>query len=163
PEPEAAPELGFEPTSLQSGEGVPAGTLDPALVTDSSEMASAFPTKFGVENAEVVPVGNASDYPELYGEPALPAVEAAEAGAASEVEAYPTAVELPAPEPAAEASDAEFDARVNAALKTAWSAEETHLEEHEHGIMLHEEMQQQFAKTISAIEPEPTQKIEPLP
>ena len=29
--------------------------------------------------------------------------------------------------------------------------------------MLHEEMQQQFAKTISAIEPEPTQKIEPLP
>ena len=168
-EPEAAPALGFEPTSLQSGEEVEAHATDPALVTDGSGMASAFPTKFGVENAEVVPVGNASDYPELYGAPAS-AAGPIESSAGTELEEYPAAIEAPAPEtgtPVAEhtdeSSDAEFEARVNAALKTAWAAEEMRLEEHEHGVVLHEEMQQQFAKTISAIEPEPTQKVEPLP
>ncbi|HEV2114198.1 MAG TPA: hypothetical protein VGR50_08605, partial [Terriglobales bacterium] len=136
PEPAPALEAGFEPTSPPSTIDVPAGAMDPALITDNAEMATAFPTKFGVENADIVPVGNASDFPELYGEPQ----------AAEKSEEYPTAVEIPAP-----------------AAETSWVAEEAHLEDHEHGVMLHEEMQQQFAKTISAIQAEPTQKIEAAP
>src|SRR5947209_3063364 len=96
-EPEVAPALGFEPTSPQSSEEVEAHAVDPALVTDTSEMASAFPTKFGLENADVVPVGNASDYPGLYDAPAG-AAEPIETSAGIESEQYPTAVEAPAPE-----------------------------------------------------------------
>src|SRR5205823_7701454 len=42
------------------------GGLDPALVTDPSEMASAFPTNFGIAGATIDPVGVAADVPGLY-------------------------------------------------------------------------------------------------
>jgi len=62
---EAAParrESGFEPTIADKVE-VPA-SVDPGLLPDSAALES-FPTKFGVENAEEIPVGIASDLPEL--------------------------------------------------------------------------------------------------
>jgi CheY-like chemotaxis protein len=65
---------------------------DPALVTDASEMASAFPTSFGIEGAEEVPVGVASDVPGLYDDE-----RAAEASA----EAQPTAAQDASPLPEA--------------------------------------------------------------
>jgi len=132
-------EASFEPTSPPQTHDLPAGASDPALITDNAEMATAFPTKFGVENADVVPVGNASDYPELYGE------------SSATPEEYPTAVEVPAPA---------LETAAAAPAEPSWVAEETHLEAHEQGVMLHEEMQQQFSKTISAIQSEPTERIE---
>ena len=147
--------------------------MDPALVTDVAEMSTAFPTKFGVEGAEPVHVGVASEYPSLYGDP--PAAEAeTESGSAQAEEAsnYSTA-ELPAVEEAAAVNEAasaiqeeipvappaeadetisaeEFERRVAASASPTWSAEEAPLEEHETAVLLREEMQQQFAQHIEA-------------
>ncbi len=53
------PASGLEPTIAPKHEVEV--TPDPALVTDASEMVSAFPTRFGVDNPEIIPVGVASD------------------------------------------------------------------------------------------------------
>jgi hypothetical protein len=89
---EHAPAPGFEPTVSQEAVHVATGR-DPALVTDVEEMAK-FTTKFGVEGAEPITVGLASDIPELY------------------ADSQPAAAE-PAPAPSA---DADFEARVAAAM-----------------------------------------------
>src|SRR3954468_6493818 len=64
----------FDPTVSQDRIDVSHGT-DPALVTDPSEMASAFVTKFGVDNPEPIVVGVAADanIAGLYTESAPPA------------------------------------------------------------------------------------------
>lgn len=83
-------------TSAPKAEGVEVHGKDPALITDATEMASAFPTKFGVEGAEVVPVGIAADMPELYTDSQTPA----EAPAETPVEAEAAVTtEISAPEP----------------------------------------------------------------
>lgn len=51
----------FEPTVSQEKIDVSAHGKDPALVTDAAEMASAFVTKFGVDNPEPIVVGVASE------------------------------------------------------------------------------------------------------
>jgi CheY-like chemotaxis protein len=86
----AAPAHEIEFTSAPKAGEVAAGGMDPALVTDASEMASAFPTKFGVEGAEVVPVGVAADMPDmpgLYTDSQAPAEAPAEAAPETLVEA----------------------------------------------------------------------------
>ncbi len=74
----AAPEL--EPTARPGEDaGASAFAQDSALVTDASEMASAFPTRFGVEGADEVSVGVAADVPGLYADEQPPAWIAEEA------------------------------------------------------------------------------------
>jgi hypothetical protein len=70
-----ATEPALETTSQPAAE-VWSGGADPALVTDIAAM-NAFPTKFGVENPEEVPVGIAADVPELQATEVMPAIEAA--------------------------------------------------------------------------------------
>jgi hypothetical protein len=85
-----APAHEIEFTSAPKAGEVAAGGMDPALVTDASEMASAFPTKFGVEGAEIVPVGVAADMPDmpgLYTDSQAPAEAPAEAAPEALVEA----------------------------------------------------------------------------
>jgi len=53
------PASGLEPTIVP--EHQVEVTPDPALVTAATEMVSAFPTRFGVESPEAIPVGAASD------------------------------------------------------------------------------------------------------
>ena len=89
PPPEPAHEVEF--TSAPKVGEVHVGGMDPALVTDATEMATAFPTRFGVEGADVVPVGVAADHPELYDDSRAPAEVPAETP--MEAEAAPT-VEL---------------------------------------------------------------------
>jgi len=98
PSPGPAHEVEF--TSAPKAGEVEAGGKDPALITDASEMANAFPTKFGVEGAEVVPVGVAADVPGLYADEQAPAEPPAEAPpeAPAEPEAAAT-TEISAPEP----------------------------------------------------------------
>src|SRR5258708_1337359 len=76
--------------------------VDPALVTDRTELASSFATRFGVKNLEPV-----SDAAEL--EPAAMEVE-------HTVEAPETNFESPAQPEATNAVDNDFDARVAAAM-----------------------------------------------
>ena len=162
---------GLEVTSQPSGGDVPAGAgRDSMLVTDVSEMSKEFPTRFGVKDAEPVPVGNAGDYPELYGSPA----GAAEPASIEDTQEIDTPAELrEEPAPADEGHD--IEAQVAAAMGSSWSqpeaqapaaheaqepsfaasgwsAEETHLEEHERGVSLHEEMQQQLSGSQPAEE-----------
>ncbi|MBZ5647890.1 MAG: response regulator [Acidobacteriia bacterium] len=96
---EHAPAPGFEPTVSQEAVSVSSGR-DPSLVTDSDEL-SKFATKFGVEGAEPIPVGLASEMPGLYADSQAPAAEAPveEAEAAASVSV-----------------DADFEARVAAAM-----------------------------------------------
>lgn len=135
----AAP--GFEATSERHEGAAFAGT-DSALITDVSEMSTAFPTKFGVEGAEPVHVGIASEFPELYTPP--------------QTEAPPTE-QAPAPELEAPQaiSETDFDQKVASAMEAGWAAEEAPLEEHEHSVSLHQEMQQQMAQSAPAPEPAP--------
>ena len=62
----------FEPTVSQEHIEVAHTGKDPALVTDASEMASAFVTKFGVDNPEAITVGVAAEanIPGLYSDSA---------------------------------------------------------------------------------------------
>src|SRR4051794_626020 len=105
--------------------------LDPALVTDPSEMASAFPTNFGVANATIDPVGVAADVPGLYDDHAEVAAAAEAPVDATPMEA--ASVEEPTP---------------------GWRAEEHHLEEHEHGVRLEHEMAKHYASQAAVAEPE---------
>jgi CheY-like chemotaxis protein len=106
--------------------------LDPALVTDPSEMASAFPTNFGVANATIDPVGVAADVPGLYADQAEVAAAAEAPVDATPMEA--ASVEEPTP---------------------GWRAEEHHLEDHEHGVRLEHEMAKHYASQAAVAEPEP--------
>jgi CheY-like chemotaxis protein len=171
---------GFEPTSLQQTDEVAAGgSADPALVTDVAEMSTAFPTKFGVEGAEPVHVGVASEYPSLYGDAPVAEAEAESASAQTEEASNYSTAEVPAveeatfadpapvaeaelAEPVAEAAEAiaekDFDEPVATATPSGWSAEEAPLEEHETTVLLREEMQQQFAHHDEVpVEPEPAE------
>jgi CheY-like chemotaxis protein len=110
PPPAPEPQHEVEFTSAPKAESVEVHGKDPALITDATEMASAFPTKFGVEGAEEVPVGVAADMPELYTDSQAPA-EAPEETVLEE-DSVPTAElssaevkritqEIPAPAPEA--------------------------------------------------------------
>jgi CheY-like chemotaxis protein len=116
----------------RDGSEVASHGLDPALVTDPSEMASAFPTNFGVANATIDPVGVAADVPGLYDDHAEVA-----AAAEAPVDATPM-----------EAASAEEPT-------PGWRAEEHHLEEHEHGVRLAHEMAKHYASQAAVAEPEP--------
>jgi CheY-like chemotaxis protein len=128
---EHAPDPHFEPTVSQDRIEVDHHAKDPALVTDPAEMATAFVTKFGVENAETIPVGVASEanIPGLYTDSAtteaVPAEEepptqdvSASVGKLEATEEEADSVELveegesvPAP-----AGDDDFEKRVAAAM-----------------------------------------------
>jgi CheY-like chemotaxis protein len=71
----------FEPTVSQEHIEVAHTGQDPALVTDATEMASAFVTKFGVDNPEPIVVGVAADanIDGLYSDSAPPEEAAEEA------------------------------------------------------------------------------------
>jgi hypothetical protein len=170
-EPETGAAPGFEPTSPQHEIEVSHSAQDPALVTDASEMASAFPTKFGVEGAEPIHVGVASEFPDLYqaepvheahaehieastevatpAAPEWPAAAESSAPAASEWAAAEPAAESAAFEPIASAppaeapsvNDEEFERRVAAAMQSSWTAEEAPVEPHEQDLMIEEEPQ----------------------
>jgi CheY-like chemotaxis protein len=111
---------------------VASGGLDPALVTDPSEMASAFPTNFGVAGATIDPVGVAADVPGLY--------ENDHAESAAEL-----VTEISAP-PIFDATPQVED--------SGWRAEENHLEDHEHGVRLEHEMAKHYAAQAAVAEPE---------
>ncbi len=88
------PAPGFEPTVSQEEINVPVEHA-PGLVTDADEL-SQFATKFGVEGAEPVPVGVAAEVPGLYADNQPPVAEA--------------------PAAAESSADADFEARVAAAM-----------------------------------------------
>jgi CheY-like chemotaxis protein len=173
----------LEVTSQPSTRDVPAGaTGDSMLVTDVNEMSAQFPTRFGVKDAEPVPVGNAADYPELYGHTSGTVEEHASIEDTQEID--PPAELREQPETAGHTQD--FEAQVASAIGSkwsedaaaqadaglphtheaalsGWSAEETHLEENEIGVSLHEEMQQQFSGEHTTVEHEldPSHSLEP--
>src|SRR5262249_57010369 len=64
----------------------------------------------------------------------------------------PDPVEPPPVEVAAAVSEAEFQARVDAAVESGWRAEEHHLDTGEHSIHLESEMQRHYAAQAA---PEP--------
>ncbi|MCI0354111.1 MAG: response regulator, partial [Acidobacteria bacterium] len=99
---------GLEPTIAEAASSPAAPGVDPALVTDRSEMVSAFPTRFGNYGDEIS-VGVAADTPEVYAGAAAPP---AEAPVVPESAAEPAA---PAP---AEVEEDDFEARVRAAMSS---------------------------------------------
>ncbi len=100
PAPSSPPTLeGLEPTIAEAVPEAPG--QDPALVTDRTEMVSAFPTKFGNFGDEIS-VGVAADLPEVYEDAGPPAAEAAVEASAS---APPVAED-------------DFEARVRAAMSS---------------------------------------------
>ena len=141
----AAPEHEIEFTSAPKAEAVLADGKDPALITDASEMASAFPTKFGVEGAEEVPVGVAADMPELYTDSQAPAEApvVAPPEAPAEAEAAAT-TEIAAPEP--QRITREITAPEPAPAEAAgWSAQAETPAAEEASRSLEQEMAQAFA------------------
>jgi len=102
-----ATEPALQPTSQPAAE-IWNGRTDPALVTDVTAMNS-FPTKFGVDNPEEVPVGIAADVPELQATEVMPAMEAAPEPVAAAV-APPAYTVSPA------VSEDDFEARVARAM-----------------------------------------------
>jgi len=104
---------GFETTLASEEPGAAPPATDSLLVTDASEMATAFPTKFGIEGAEPIQVGIAAEMPGLYAD------EQAAAEAAPSVEELPPAEEMP---PAA-APEPDFEALVAARLASEAAAE----------------------------------------
>lgn len=147
---------GFE-TTAAAPEPRHVAEIEPLLVTDGTEMASAFPTKFGVEGAEPVPVGIASEVPGLYDDEHVAAPAAEEAAPETPAE---LAVEAPAP-PAED-----FEAMVAARLASesavveepapahepqpTWKAHEEQLEHHEAGVSLEAEMNNASAAAAPA-------------
>jgi CheY-like chemotaxis protein len=159
----------LETTSQHSSGDVAAGAgKDSMLVTDVSEMSAQFPTRFGVEGAEPVSVGNAADYPELYGHSTKAAEEHAGASSIEDTQEI-DAPELKEQQPASGAAE-DFVSQVAAAMGSGWSekashepheaavsgwsAEETHLEQNEIGVSLHEEMHQKISGSVAATEHE---------
>ncbi|MBI2678285.1 MAG: response regulator [Candidatus Koribacter versatilis] len=130
----------FEPTVSQEHIDVAHTGQDPALVTDASEMASAFVTKFGVDNPEPIVVGVAADanISGLYTESA-PVEEASDETPTQEVsasiarmrelekeaesvemveEGEPAAEAAPAPAHVSSTGEDDFEKRVAAAMNT---------------------------------------------
>ncbi|HSE48261.1 MAG TPA: response regulator [Terriglobales bacterium] len=117
----------FEPTVSQEKIDVSAHAKDPALVTDAAEMASAFVTKFGVDNPEPVVVGVAAEagIDGLYADGAAPAEAANDEQVTADVtesvarmkEAEAAAKQAEAATPAA---DDEFEKRVAAAMSSGY-------------------------------------------
>src|SRR5947209_1755213 len=101
------PEL--QPSFQEQGKAEINAAADPGLMMESSALQS-FPTKFGVEHAEEVPVGIASDLPDFGLVSSGP--ETAAIHAEDEVQ-HSTAHQGT---PATEVSEDDFDARVAAAL-----------------------------------------------
>ncbi len=106
--PHRDPEVEFTLPPREPSSGSASSGLDPALVTDPTEMVSAFPTKFGNFGDEIS-VGVAADMPEVYEDAGAPA----DAAAPVEAPAEPPAAAAP---PAAEEDD--FEARVRAAMSS---------------------------------------------
>ncbi len=123
---EHAPDPHFEPTVSQEHIDVSHHGTDPALVTDPSEMSSAFVTKFGVDNPEPIVVGDASAagisglYTEEGAEPPTADVSASAAKleATEEEAASVEIVEEGTPEAIPAATDDDFEKRVAAAMNT---------------------------------------------
>jgi len=139
---EIAPEPGLEPTISQKNEMHSELPSDPALVTDSAALAGEFPTRFGVTNADVVPVGIASDFPQMYSD----AISAAEPEA-----------EIDEPlETVAPVKDREQNL-APAPIHSGWMAEEAPVQEHEHSLKLHDEMRQVYTPSASPVEEEVTE------
>nr|MDP9263704.1 hypothetical protein [Acidobacteriota bacterium] len=160
--PPAAPAHEVEFTSAPKAHEAPADGKDPGLITDATEMASAFPTKFGVEGAEVVPVGVAADIdmPELYTESPTPA----EAPAEAPVEASEEILEADAA-PTTEISVPEAR-RITEEISTPAPAEPAASEASSQSLEL--EMQQAFANVPvdtqpPAEEPPPVEAAPPTP
>jgi CheY-like chemotaxis protein len=131
----------------RDGSEVASAGVDPALVTDPTEMASAFPTNFGVAGATIDPVGIAADVPGLYDNDHIDAAPA-EVGA----EFVPPVAEAGS-EPVAEEP------------VSGWRAEEHHLENHEHGIRLEHEMAKHYAAQASIAESDaaaPPSEVTPI-
>jgi hypothetical protein len=118
--------------------GEVAHAIDPGLVTDASEMATAFPTKFGVEGAEVMPGGFT---PEMMEAAAPAAEEPAAAGPLAEAAPVEEAAPPPEPEP------------VPVPVQAAPSAEET--------LQIAREMQAAVADM--PVEPVPAEEAAPAP
>jgi CheY-like chemotaxis protein len=141
---DVVPNPDLEPT-VRSREAAPTiVTTDPALVTDVSDLASSFPTRFGVANPEDVPVGVASNFPHLYAD-ALAAAEPSALDPAEELEANEPARELAQSERMAPATPMPRAFEPPPMGKSAWVAEEEPLEDHESDAKLHDEMHQAFA------------------
>jgi len=100
----------FQPTAQRVPDNINPPT-DPGMLVDAAALNS-FPTKFGVDNPEDVPVGVAADVPELQAIEMLPPVQAVEE--APEPEAWaPETAEESAPAVTAEPAAAEeFSAHV---------------------------------------------------
>jgi len=109
-------EPGLEPT-IQERPEVASG-VDPNFVSEKDAM-QAFPTSFGVQNPEEIPVGIATD---------LPAFDSSQAYEEATVEAEQVETHAGAAEPAA-ASDDDFEARVAAAMDLYSEPAVTELEE----------------------------------
>ena len=140
----------LEPT-VRAREAAPTiVSTDPALVTDVNELASAFPTRFGVANPDDVPVGIASNFPHLYADAADGSEAAQHNSAAEELEAgAPATTSMSEPQPQIAAPVRETPAAPPSA-KSAWVAHETTLDAHESQVKLHDEMHQAFAHLPSA-------------
>ena len=149
---DVAPDPHLEPTLHAKVPSDTIASFDPALVTDPSELVKEFPTRFGVASSEVVPVGMASDYPELYADAAT-SRSASRAEEDEELEAVVPA-EAPREQPGAKAAS---NSSTSAPSKAAWMAEEAPLEAHENRVHLHNEMKEVFAGAPTA---EPDVEVE---
>ncbi|HEV3038447.1 MAG TPA: response regulator [Candidatus Angelobacter sp.] len=96
-------ELGLEPTIQEQAEVAP--VTDPNLVSDKNAL-EVFPTRFGVQSPEEVPVGIASD---------LPVFDSSPVAEQATVEAEQVETDHVRAEPAV-AVDDDFEARVSAAM-----------------------------------------------
>lgn len=163
---------GLQPTIAEpEAAGAPSPGQDPALVTDRTEMVSAFPTKFG-DFGDQISVGVAADTPGVYDDAAAPAPEAIAAeGAAESAASTPAAAEeddsearvraaMSGYETEAPAATAQSEAGFQAVPKVepmppapGWMAEEEALAAGEASLSLEQEMQQAFAAV--AVEEEP--------
>jgi hypothetical protein len=144
---EVAPDPHLEPTLHAKVPSDTIASFDPALVTDPSELVKEFPTRFGVANSEVVRVGMASDYPELYADAAI-----SRNTSGAEDEELEAVVPAEAPHEHRSAQVA-TNSSTSAPSKAAWMAEEAPLEAHENRVQLHNEMKEVFAGAPPA-EPE---------
>jgi CheY-like chemotaxis protein len=121
---------------------------DPALVTDSSELANAFPTRFGVTNADDTPIGIASNFPELYASAAPaagPTTASKSSGPLIPESKTPAKLsfEKSAPQtPPKPAPKFPSDAPAHVAMKSSWVAEQAALEKHESNVRLPNQMPQ---------------------
>jgi CheY-like chemotaxis protein len=112
-------EPGLEPTIREQPEVSP--VADPNLVTERAALES-FPTTFGVQNPEEVPVGIASEYP-AFGAPQTGEQATIEAEETENIEARSEASSAPA------SADDDFEARVAAAMNVYAEPAEARAEE----------------------------------